>query len=1338
MHKKLSKHFRNIPSVGIRLVVLMALIALSFNSVLPVAAAPAGAPLAAPRVVSVSVGAQTGVLTAGTAGSVTFLVTVTKANSGTNNTSNTVTANLSVSSGLPANASASFSPSSLTWNGNADTGAKTSTLTIQTTAATPGGAFTFTVRAVRQGTTSDNASGTRTLTINPGTPTITFGSAPTPTYLGGNFTVSATTNSNGALTYSAVSGPCALVSGATFSTSGAGICVVRANTAATSSYTAGSTQQNVTIAPATPTIGFGPDPYPFYPGGDFTVFAATNSDGARTYSKVSGSCNLVDANLGSFTPTGLGACVVQVNTAATTNFVAGSAQQSVTIIPPGATLYAVSGSTTLPSGPVNVWGYNTDGSAATQPGGPTLEVNQGALVAISLHNNLNEPTSLLVQGQTMIPDLVGVPAGGSKNYVFTADHAGTYLYEAGLLDNAQHQVAMGLYGVLIVRPATAGQAYDNASTAYNDEAVVLLSELDPALNNSSNPAAFDLRNYHPKYWLINGKAHPNTDPIPVTAVGDKVLLRYVNAGLQHHSMAVLGLNQTLIAQDGSPLAHAHQVVAETIAPGETTDALTTIPATAAPDSKFALYDANPLAGTGGMVTFLKLGGTATGGDTTGPTTGALTLVNNAGAIDLSALVDDTNSGGSNITAAEYYIDSTANPPVAMSAVNGFDSPTEAVSGNIAAATLGGLSSGSHTIYVRGQDAEGNWGAFALATIAVDHTGPTVSGLVLNPNPSNGTAAVALSATGDDSVNGNNPIAAAEYTIDGGAAQPMAVNNAAPIASLTASIPAATIAALPEGPHTIAVRSQDSLGNWGALASKNLLVDKTAPTTSNVTANPNPTNGSVGFTPELPVIRVAATFNDTPFITAAAQQAAASSHIYLPLINNRAESANSVEAAAVVPDTSYVKMAEGFIGATGANGTGFPFAASDGLFDSASEQGYADIPLTTLAQVCPNTCTSLTVYVHAQDGAGNWETNYSSVVIGIDKVPPAIVSINRVGANPSSATTVQFLVTFSEAVLGVTNSNFALVSGGGLTGATITSVTGSGAAWTVTASTGSGGGTLGLNLTSATNIRDVAGNALPTTGLPFVGQVYTLLTPPLYFSTSGNSNPPGVGGSADDADIYFWNGAAFSRVIDASAAPYSLPSSGTGNANVDGFDRVDATHFYLSFNGQVNVPGIGNVQDEDVVYFNNGTWSLFFDGSNFGLGGTTNSTSFDLDAISIVGNTLYFSTDNNNVPPGAGGTGDDADIYRWNGGSSYTRVVDASTIGIPSTGGGNANVDGLVWVDATHFYLSFTGNTNLAGVGTAQDVDVVYYNSGAWSLYFDGSARGMAANGSLDVDAFDLP
>ncbi|MCW2768130.1 MAG: pectin esterase [Nocardioides sp.] len=230
---------------------------------------------------------------------------------------------------------------------------------------------------------------------------------------------------------------------------------------------------------------------------------------------------------------------------------------------------------------------------------------------------------------------------------------------------------------------------------------------------------------------------------------------------------------------------------------------------------------------------------------------------------------------------------------------------------------------------------------------------------------------------------------------------------------------------------------------------------------------------------------------------------------------------------------------------------------------------------------------------------------------------------------------------------------------------------------------------------------------------------------LYLSTFGNSNPPGVAGTADDADIYTWNGTAYSRSIDVSAAPYNLPAT----ANVDGFARVDATHFYLSFSADTTVPGLGAVQDEDVVFFNAGTWSVYFDGTARGL----TAANQDVDAISVAGSTLYFSTFGNTNPPGVAGVADDADVYSFTG-TSFARVWDATANGL----GTGANVDGYVRVDATHFYLSFSGLTTTVPVlGTVQDEDVVYNNAGTWSVFFDGTAHGLTTD-NLDVDAFDVP
>jgi hypothetical protein len=52
------------------------------------------------------------------------------------------------------------------------------------------------------------------------------------------------------------------------------------------------------------------------------------------------------------------------------------------------------------------------------------------------------------------------------------------------------------------------------------------------------------------------------------------------------------------------------------------------------------------------------------------------------------------------------------------------------------------------------------------------------------------------------------------------------------------MPAATVAALSVGNHTVYVRAKDVLGNWGTTASARLLIDRTAPTFTGISLTPN--------------------------------------------------------------------------------------------------------------------------------------------------------------------------------------------------------------------------------------------------------------------------------------------------------------------------------------------------------------------------------------------------------------------------------------------------------------------------------------------------------------------
>jgi FtsP/CotA-like multicopper oxidase with cupredoxin domain len=943
-------------------------------------------------------------------------------------------------------------------------------------------------------------------------------------------------------------------------------------------------------------------------------------------------------------------------------------------------LWAVTGTTTLPGGQsLPVLGYAGANAPVVRPGGPTLEVNEGDTVEIELHDQVGEPTALLVQGQQMEPDLEGTTNGQSKTYTFTADEPGTYLYEAGLLPNAQHQVAMGLYGALVVHPATTGQAYADASTAYDIDEVLLLSEIDPALNGATNPATFDMRKYAPRYFLVNGRAHPATTPIDA-AGGDDVLLRYVNAGMQYHSMGVLGADQRFVALDGSPLADSRQYVAETIGPGQTADALVTAPTDPSVDTQLAVYDASlqlhnsNVSGSGGMLTTIDVPGAPAGPDESGPVTSAVAVSGGS----LTATVDDRERGGSTVKAAEYYLD-TLDTAHAMTAVGGsFDADHEDVTASVT------VPPGEHVFYVRGQDAGDHWGPFSSVLVSgADVGGPTTRSPLLTPNRVNhNSAGVKITATGDDSASGNSNITAAEYFIDtvgayGGGAT-MDVNQQAPVASLDATIPAGTVNGLSEGSHVIYIRAKDGQGNWGEPINVNLVVDATGPSTSGLLVEPSPNNGALPYNSSVPAVRVTATSMSDPLTSAV---------------------------------NSPIEAAEGFIDTVGANGSGIRLQASDGVFTDTTEGGYFDIPLATVNALSAGTHQ---IRVHAKDAAGNWGPITSAPLV-IDKTRP---TLSAVSASPNPATGSQTVTLTGTAAdsSAITRAEWFLGTDPGPGNAAPMTISGSGP-FTVTASINAA--TLGEgSKTLRVRVRDAAGN------WSTLGSATLTVRARLFYSTFGNSNPPGVGGAADNADIYEWTGTGHNRSIDMTAL-YNLP----GAANVDGYARVDATHFYLSFADNTTVPGLGTVQDEDVVFRNGGSWQLFFDGTARGL----TAAAQDVDAISVDGSTLYFSTVGNTNPPGAGGTADDADVYSWNG-SAFSRVWDATANGLPAA----TNVDGLDRVDATHLYLSFSPPTQtVPGAGTVQDEDVVFFNAGTWLVYFDGSAHGLTSD-NLDVDAFDVP
>jgi VCBS repeat-containing protein len=289
---------------------------------------------------------------------------------------------------------------------------------------------------------------------------------------------------------------------------------------------------------------------------------------------------------------------------------------------------------------ITMWGFAscnstfTSCTSASVPG-PLMTATEGDTLIVHLKNSLNllsaylEPVSIVIPGQkaglnpVKFQDADGrwrvksftdeTPANNSTvvTYTWTGVKSGTYLYQSGT--HPALQIQMGLYGPLQVFPSTPGQAYNDPSTAFNIEKTVLFSEIDPALHTAvaSNTYGTSLTstiNYAPKYFLINGEPYSSSVPPLLTGnIGDIVLLRFLNAGLETHVPVMHGLYMELIAEDSNQNPYPKEQYSVILPAGKTLDALITLPGI----SSIPLYDrmlslTNGTASPGGMMTFLHV------------------------------------------------------------------------------------------------------------------------------------------------------------------------------------------------------------------------------------------------------------------------------------------------------------------------------------------------------------------------------------------------------------------------------------------------------------------------------------------------------------------------------------------------------------------------------------------------------------------------------------------------------------------------------------------------------------------------------------------------------------
>ena len=276
------------------------------------------------------------------------------------------------------------------------------------------------------------------------------------------------------------------------------------------------------------------------------------------------------------------------------------------------------------------WGYGCNGAPtgfapaaisstfcnSMQVPGPTLIVNEGQTVTVVLTNGLPAAagnTSILFPGFNVaatggVTGLLTNEAapGGTVTYTFKATSPGTRAYYSGTQGDLQ--VEMGLYGAIIVLPATvpgnctsglaaanlaveahwhendfrlAPAAYDHAKTCYDREYLFQFSEMDPNIHHQADlqvtaktgcgagTAGCNLEvptePYHPSYFMINGRSMPDDmDPNyaqqyphqpyngnPHMHPGEQVLLRIIGQGRWQHPFHEHGNHVRILGRDGN-------------------------------------------------------------------------------------------------------------------------------------------------------------------------------------------------------------------------------------------------------------------------------------------------------------------------------------------------------------------------------------------------------------------------------------------------------------------------------------------------------------------------------------------------------------------------------------------------------------------------------------------------------------------------------------------------------------------------------------------------------------------------------------------------------------------
>jgi FtsP/CotA-like multicopper oxidase with cupredoxin domain len=234
------------------------------------------------------------------------------------------------------------------------------------------------------------------------------------------------------------------------------------------------------------------------------------------------------------------------------------------------TYYITDGTLTMPDGVVVYFQSFADPIGTLSIPASPIVCQEGDTLSITVVNGLAATHNFTIlglkPGDPPLASTGDIASGASKTitYIIPTGKAGSYLF----VDNkTSYNSYLGLHGGLAIMPAGKSNQLYGGSPTFVKQQFWIFNDIDPNLNNAVQRNATIPATFTPRYFTINGltslppgapgAGDPTKDAItaPDTrlqgSIGDRTLLRILNAGMCVHSVHAHGNHMEWLSDRGT-------------------------------------------------------------------------------------------------------------------------------------------------------------------------------------------------------------------------------------------------------------------------------------------------------------------------------------------------------------------------------------------------------------------------------------------------------------------------------------------------------------------------------------------------------------------------------------------------------------------------------------------------------------------------------------------------------------------------------------------------------------------------------------------------------------------